>query len=187
MTSIASLNIASATASNWLKEAQQSLVAAESPGGLLGALQAAGKNTGSIKSYLANSQNAAANMALISLNTAQASVDLVNQMASDAANKRLAERFAQSRKQNELQTNYTPSKGLDPIFYFSNGSTLDTKNNILTLSDGKQIDTKTGYEYVDESALIRMANGAYLDTKNNILHMADGTKIDTITHLIITT
>ncbi len=47
MSTIASVNAASATASNWLKEAQESLVAAASPGGLLGTLQDARDSSGS--------------------------------------------------------------------------------------------------------------------------------------------
>jgi hypothetical protein len=73
-----------------------------------------------------------------------------------------------------------------PVIYFSDGSTLDTINNIFTMSDGKQVDATTGQPYVDPNSVIRMANGAYLDTKNSILHMADGTEIDAVTGLIIT-
>ena len=52
------VNLASSTAPNWLKEAQESLAAAAHPGGLLGTLQGAAKNKlGTIKTFLANSQN----------------------------------------------------------------------------------------------------------------------------------
>jgi hypothetical protein len=186
MTSIASLNIASSTASNWLKEAQESLISAANPGGLLGALQAAGKNNGSVKSFLSNSQTAAANMALISMSTAQASVDLIAQMSSDAAQKRLDGKLALQQKLNAPQTNFNPPTTLDQFVYFKDGSFLDTINNILTKFDGTQIDTTTGQRYIEPGSLIQMANGAYLDTKNNILTLADGTKIDTVTHLVIT-
>jgi hypothetical protein len=76
------------------------------------------------------------------------------------------------------QTNYTPPKTLDPVIFFDNGSSLDTTSNIMTMSDGTQIDTTTGLPYVDPSTIIQMANGAYLDTLANILHEADGTKVD---------
>jgi len=85
-----------------------------------------------------------------------------------------------------VHSNYTPPKGLDPVIYFEDGSSLDTTSNILTMSNGKQIDTTTGLEYHDPKDIVSMANGAYLDTKNNILTMSDGTKVDTITGLKIT-
>ena len=69
----------------------------------------------------------------------------------------------------------------EPILSF------DTANNILTMSNGTQIDTTTGLQIIDTSSMISMANGAYLDTKNSILHMSDGTQIDTVTGLKITT
>jgi len=56
----------------------------------------------------------------------------------------------------------------------------------MTLSNGTQIDTTTGLQVIDTSAIINMANGAYLDTKNNILTLADGTRIDAVTGLKIT-
>ena len=96
------------------------------------------------------------------------------------------ERIALAQKINPLQTNYTPPAELDPVIYFEDGTTIDTANNIMTMSNGKQIDTTTGLEYHEPRSLISMANGAYLDTKNNILTMTDGTKIDTVTGLKIT-
>jgi len=76
-----------------------------------------------------------------------------------------------------------PKNVLDPTIFFADGSTLDTNSNILTMSDGTQIDTTTGAKVVDTSSLIQMANGAYLDTANNILTMPDGSQIDTVTGL----
>ena len=70
--------------------------------------------------------------------------------------------------------------------YFENGGSLDTSTNILTMANGKQIDTTTGLQYHEPGSIVSMANGAYLDTKNNILTMSDGTKIDTVTGLTIT-
>ena len=54
---IAPVSAASATAPNWLKEAQESIAASQSPGGLLGALQDARGDPGSLKAFLAKSQN----------------------------------------------------------------------------------------------------------------------------------
>jgi hypothetical protein len=184
---IAPISIASATASNWLKEAQESLAVAANPGGLMGALQNSRNANGSIKSFLAGSQKMAAGFALTGLDTLESARILTLQQADEAFQKRTDERLAALLKQSQQPENYTPSQGLDTFIYFADGATLDTVNNIYTMSDGKQIDATTGNEYVDESALIRMANGAYLDTKNNILVMANGTKIDTITGLIVST
>lgn len=179
---IAPINIASSTAPNWLKEAQQSL--ATSPGGLLGSLAA--RSDGTIKSFLANSQSNANGFALISSSTAQAAFNLVLQEASAASQKRAADKLNAQLAQNAPPTNYTPPHGLDPVIYFDDGTTLDTVNNIFTKLDGTQIDATTGQPYIEPGSIIEMANGAYLDTKNNILTMTDGTKIDIITGLTIT-
>jgi len=187
MTIIAPISIASATAGNWLKEAQESLIAAETQGGLLGTLRDARHANGSIKSFLARSQNTAADIALIAQSSGDSVRELTLQMAAEAFQKRVAERLAAAQKQSAPQKNYTPPKGLDPFIYFDDGSSIDTQNNILTLADGTQIDTTTGLPYVEPGSLIQMANGAYLDTKNNILTLPDGTKIDTVTGLIVST
>jgi hypothetical protein len=183
---VASINIASATASNWLKEAQEALAAAENAGGLLGALSDARDSSGSIKSFLAKSQNNANSFALITSSTAQASFNLISQMASTAAQKRSDDQLAMLQKLNPTPVNYNPPTTLDPVIYFDDGSSLDTDRNILTMSNGTQIDTVTGQRYIEPGSLIQMANGAYLDTKNNILTMADGTRIDTVTGLVVT-
>ncbi len=184
MASIPSINLASSTAPNWLQEAQESLIASASAGGMIGALQNA-KNPGSLKSFLNKSLNNAMGFALISQGTLEASISLAGQMGAQALQKRIAERTEAAQEQSRPPKNWTPPQGLDSTIYFGDGSSLDTTRDILTLSDGTQIDTKTGNEYVDELSVIRMANGSYLDTQSNILHLADGTKIDTITHLVI--
>jgi hypothetical protein len=182
---IASVNAASATASNWLKEAQTSLAAAEAPGGMMGALQDA-RSGSSIKAFLAKSQNNSYNLAQISQSSQTAAGALAAQMSAATNQKLRDERVALAQKMNPQQTNYNPPAVLDPIIYFENGGSLDTARNILTMSDGKQFDTTTGLPYHDPNTIISMANGAYLDTKNNILTMSDGTQMDTITGLKIT-
>jgi aerobic-type carbon monoxide dehydrogenase small subunit (CoxS/CutS family) len=107
-------------------------------------------------------------------------------MSQAAAKKRYDEQVALQVKLNPVHANYTPPKGLDPVIYFGDGSSIDTTSNIMTMSNGKQIDTTTGLEYHDPKSIVTMANGAYLDTQNNILHMSDGTQVDTITGLKIT-
>jgi hypothetical protein len=182
---VAVTNIASSTASNWLKEAQESIAASESPGGLLGALQNA-KNPGSLKQFLDNSQNTATALAQINSSTAQSQNTLTMQMADAAAQKRQNELQALQQKMNPQQTNFNPPTELDSFIYFEDGTSIDTVNNIMTMANGTQIDTTTGLTYIDPKSIVSMANGAYLDTKNNILTMADGTKIDTVTGLKIT-
>jgi hypothetical protein len=187
MTSIAPTSIASSTASNWLKEAQESLLASQNPGGLMGALQSSTNKPGSIKTFLTNSQNSAANLALITQSSAQSAGSLAAQMASTAAQKRAADRMALQQKLNPPPpTNYTPAQGLDPVIYFDDGSSIDTGSNIMTMANGTQIDTTTGLQVIDTSSIVNLANGAYLDTKNNIMTMSDGTRIDTVTGLVIT-
>ena len=182
---VSSINIASSTASNWLKEAQESL--ATNPGGLLGTLQSAAKGgDGSIKTFMANSQSSANGLALISSSTSQAVFNMALQQAAAASQKRADDRLRAQLALNAQPTNYTPPHGLDPVVYFDDGATLDTVNNIFTNAAGKQIDTVTGQPYIEPGSLIQMANGAYLDTKNNILTLNDGTKIDTVTGLVIT-
>ena len=184
---IAPINIASATGTNWLKEAQQSIAASASPGGLLGSLQdATAANPGSIRTFLAKSQNNMNAFAQISQSSQSAAGALASQMSATANQKLREERIALAQKMNPLQTNYSAGPGLDPVIYFEDGSSIDTSSNIMTLASGKQIDTTTGLEYHEPGSLISLANGAYLDTKNNILTQADGTKIDTVTGLTIT-
>jgi hypothetical protein len=177
--------IASSTSSNWLKEAQDSIAASQSPGGLLGTLQDA-RYPASIKNFLTKSQNTANNLALINQSTAQSQNTLTLQMA-DAAKQKLAnERLALAQKMNPQQTNFNPPAQLDPFIYFQDGSSIDTQNNVMTMANGTQIDTTTGLQIVDPKSIISMANGAYLNTSTNVLTMADGTKIDTVTGLKIT-
>ena len=182
---IAPVSAASSTSSNWLKEAQESLVASETPGGMMGALQDARAGY-SIKTFLAKSQNNLYALAQIAQNAQTSSSALTVQMSQAAAKKRYDEQVSLQVKLNPVHTNYTPPKGLDPVIYFGDGSSIDTTSNIMMLSNGKQIDTTTGLEYHDPKDIVSMANGAYLDTKNNIFHMSDGTQVDTITGLKIT-
>lgn len=185
MATITPVNAASATSSNWLKEAQQAIAASETPGGLLGALQDS-KYPGTIKNFLAKSQNTASNLALISQNSQTSSNSLIVQMSQAAAQKRAADLAALAAKLNPVPTNYTPPHELEPFIYFDDGSSIDTANNIMTMANGTQIDTTTGLPFIDPASIVQMANGAYLDTKNNIMTLADGTKVDTVTGLTIT-
>jgi len=154
----------------------------------MGMLQNAKGADGSIKSFLRQRTNTANNLALISQTSVTNASSLIAQVAAEnrqAADEKKLQ--AALKALTESQQRIRPQNTLDPIIFFSNGSTLDTNANILTLSDGTQIDTTTGAKYVDTASIIQMANGAYLDTKNNILTLPDGTRIDTVTGLNLST
>jgi len=171
---------------NWLADAETAIQNQANEGGLLGMLDNARSNDGSISSFLASSSNTANSFALISQNSVTSASSLYAQIAAqnaqDAAQKKLQDLTdAQTAAQQMVQ----PKNMLDPIIYFSDGSTIDTNNNILTMADGTQIDTTTGTKVIDSSSIMQLANGAYLDTKNNIMTLPDGTQIDTVTGLKI--
>lgn len=172
-------------ASSWLADTFTAIQNQANEGGLLGMLKNSGGD-GSISSFLGSSQNTANAFALISQNSVTNASSLVAQMASQNNQQQSAKKLqeamdALSASQQMIQ----PKNVLDPIIFFGNGSTLDTNSNILTMSDGTQIDTTTGTKVVDSASIIQLANGAYLDTQNNILTMPDGSQIDTVTGLTI--
>lgn len=189
MTTIAPINIASSTGSNWLAEAQSALSA--SSGGLLGTLQSASLDSsiGSVRSFLNTSQANADAFASIAQSTVQAAGQFYAQVAAAQGQQAAADRAAFNAKLLNPgdQTNHTPGQGLPSVLFYDNNSSLDTTTNIMTLTDGSQVDVTTGLPYIDPKNLIRMANGAYLDTKNNVLHEPDGTVIDANTGLDIST
>ena len=181
----ASIFLAADSASSWLNGALSSIQNQTNLGGLLGMLQNAGGD-GSISSFLGSSGKTANQFALISqssvTNTSSLVAQIAAQNAQQAGQKQLQDSIdALSATQQMVQ----PTNVLDPTIFFADGSTLDTNNNILTRSDGTQIDTTTGLKVIDTSSIIQMANGAYLDTKNNIMTMPDGSEIDTVTGLKI--
>jgi hypothetical protein len=186
MSAIPSISIASSTSSNWLSEAQSAIQAADSSDGIMGALQTAsiGSNSdGSISSFLAKSQSNADAFASIEQSSVQAAGQFYAQLAASQGQQAAADRAAQEAAlmNPPEQQNFTPPEQLDPVMYNSDGSYLDTTSNIMTMSDGNQIDITTGLKYVDPSSIVQMANGAYLDTNANILHESDGTAVDATT------
>jgi hypothetical protein len=171
---------------NWLADAQTAIANQANEGGLLGMLDAASSNDGSLNSFITSSSNTANSFALISQNSVTSASSLYAQIASqnaqNAAQKKLQDLIdAATAAQQMVQ----PKNMLDPFIYFSDGSSIDTNNNILTKSDGTQIDITTGAKVIDSASIMQLANGAYLDTKNNIMTMPDGTQIDTVTGLKI--
>lgn len=154
----------------------------ENPGGVIGMLQNAGD--GSVSSFLNATQAFANNMATISQSSLTNSSSFYAQLASQAIQKRNDEKMQQVSAELQRQQNMVkPKNVLDTYIYFENGSTLNTETNVMTLSDGSQIDAITGAKVIDPEFVIQMANGAWLDTKNNILTTADGTQYDTVTGL----
>lgn len=181
---MSSVSLLSGNNSNWLASAMAAIKSSANPAGILGALQNA--NDGSVGSFLNSSSSFAGNLATI----AQSGVTSASSFYAQIANQHLQEQQSKKLQQafQELQTtqNMVQSKNvLDPYIYFEDGASLDTANNILTMSDGTQIDTVTGAQMVDPASIIQMANGAYLNTKTNVLTMSDGTKIDTVTGMKI--
>src|SRR5262249_42930419 len=88
MAALSSINIASSTGSNWLKEGQDATDAAADPGGMMGALQNS-KDPGSLSTFLSQSQTMANNLAQINSSTASDQNTLTMQM-NDAAKQKLA-------------------------------------------------------------------------------------------------
>jgi len=181
----ASLFLSADSASSWLNGALNSIQNQNNAGGLLGMLQNSGGD-GSISSFLGSSTTTAGQFALISQNSVTNTSSLVAQIAAQNAQQTSSQKLQDSIDAlSAAQQMVQPQNVLDPTIFFADGSTLDTNSNILTMSNGTQIDTTTGAKVIDTSSLIQMANGAYLDTANNILTMPDGTEIDTVTGLKI--
>jgi hypothetical protein len=155
-------------------------------GGLLGMLANAGSGS-SLSSFLSNSSNTANAFATISQSSVTSAGSLFAQIAANNQQKAAAQKLQNSLNALSAQQNQVKPKSLlDPVIYLSDGSTIDTVNNIMTMSDGTQYDTLTGAKYVDPSSITQLGGGAYLNTKTNIMTLADGTQIDTVTGLTVT-
>ena len=177
---------AQAPISNWIGDTIAAIKSQATQGGILGAL--ATSHDGSVSSFLGQGATIANNFALISQGSVSNSSAFYAQLASQNQQQRAQEVLkktleALSQSRNQVQ----PENVLDPVIFFSDGTTIDTESNIMTKPDGTQYDTTTGALYVDPSAIIQLANGAYLNTQTNILTLADGTQIDTVTGLKVST
>jgi hypothetical protein len=183
--STASSLFSTGSSSNWLADTITAIQNEQTQGGLLGMLQNSGGD-GSVSSFLGQSSTIANSIALISQNSVVSASSLIAQEA--AQNQQAAAQTRLQAAADQLaatQQAVQPKNVLDPFIYLPDGSTIDTNNNIMTMSDGTQYDTTTGAKYVDPASIIQIANGAYLDTKNNIMTEPDGTQIDTNTGLKI--
>ncbi|HEY7230227.1 MAG TPA: hypothetical protein VH558_07650 [Pseudolabrys sp.] len=172
--------------SDWLADTYTAIQNSKTSGGLLGMLDNARGNDGSLKSFVQSSTSAANAFAMISQNTVSSAGSFYAQMASQRSQEADAKKLQDSLDAlSASKAMVQPENKLDPFIYFDDGSTIDTNSNILTTKDGTQIDITTGLEVIDTSSIMQLANGAYLDTKNNILTLPDGTQIDTVTGLKI--
>jgi len=154
----------------------------QSPGGVIGMLQNAGN--GSVSSFLSATSAFANNMATIATSSVTNRSSFYAQLASQAMQKRQDEQMQKMIAELQRQQNTVkPKNVLDTYIYFDNGATLNTDTNVMTMSDGTEIDAITGAKVIDPAFMIQMPNGGYLDTKNNILTMPDGTQYDTVTGL----
>ncbi len=169
--------------SDWIAGTVTAIKNSQSPAGILGALANSG-NGGTINSFLSSGTNFANNFATIAQTSVTNAGSLYAQIASD--NQKTA---AQQKTQEALdalsaaQNMVKPGSNLDAVIYLGDGVTIDTAANIMTLTDGTQIDIVTGSEYVDPASIIQLGNGSYLNTDTNILTLSDGTQIDTVTGL----
>jgi uncharacterized protein YidB (DUF937 family) len=181
-----SASASTSSSTNWLADTLTSIQSQQNQGGLLGMLANAG-NGSSLSGFLSNSSSTANAFATISENNVTSAGSLFAQIAATNQQKASAQKLqdslnALSAQQSEVQ----PKSTLAPVIYLSDGSTIDTINNIMTMSDGTQYDTTTGAKYVDPASIQQLGGGAYLNTKTNIMTLADGTQIDTVTGLTVT-
>lgn len=151
-------------------------------GGIFGALTSG--NDGSVSSFLGQASGYANTFASISQNTVTSATNFYAQIAANNQQNQQQQQLQTALAQlQDQQSMVQPENTLDPYIYFSNGSSLDTTNNILTMPDGSQIDTTTGLPYVDPANLVDLGGGSYLNSKTNVITLADGTQIDAVTGL----
>src|SRR3569832_201350 len=173
-------------ANSRLASAFTSIQQSQNQGGILGALQDAGSNDGSISSFLNQSSSFSNSFALISTNSTTSASSFYAQIASqnDQTRQEQALQYALTGLQ-QTQSMVQPSNTLDPFIYFPDGSYLDTNANILTMQDGTQYDTTTGLKYTDPASIVDLGGGSFLNSTTNVMTMADGTQIDMVTGLKI--
>jgi hypothetical protein len=178
-------SVSSGSIPNWIADAATAIQNQQNPGGLLGMLQNAGGD-GSISSFLNQSSNIAGEFATISQSSVTNTGSLFAQIAATNLQKANAQKLQDSLNQlSASQQAVVPKNVLDPVIYLSDGTTIDTTNNIMTMPDGTQFDTTTGAKYVDPTSIMQLGNGATLNTNTNIMTMSDGTQIDTVTGLTV--
>lgn len=151
-------------------------------GGIFDALTSG--NDGSVSSFLGQASGYANTFASITQNTVTSATNFYAQIAANNQQTQQQQQLMDALAQLQAQQSMVqPQNTLDPYIYFSNGSSLDTTNNILTMPDGSQIDTTTGLPYVDPADLVDLGGGSYLNSKTNIITLSNGTQIDAVTGL----
>jgi hypothetical protein len=172
--------------SDWIASTVTAIKNSQAQAGIIGALANSGNGV-TINSFLSSSASFANNFATIAQSNVTNSGSLYAQIASDNQ-KQAAAKKAQDALDalNAQQQQVQPGTNLDPVIYLGDGVTIDTTSNIMTMTDGTQIDITTGSKVVDPSTIIELGNGSYLNTDTNILTLADGTQIDTVTGLQVT-
>jgi len=174
-------------ANSWLANAFTSIQNSQNQGGMLGALQDAGSNDGSVGSFLSQSSSFSNAFALITTNNTTSASNFYAQIAAQNDQARQQDQLQKALDDlQQTQQMVQPTNTLDPFIYFANGSYLDTNSNILTLQDGSQVDTTTGLKYVDPASLVDLGGGSFLNTSTNVITLVDGTQLDATTGIKVT-
>jgi len=178
ISSSSSLTMSANANPSWLASAWSAMQ--QPTGGILGALQNSKNLDGSNSSFLSLSSGFANSLATISQNNFSSGATLTAQVVDANQQKQQADAL---QKALSSLSGPPPAPGpkLDPMIFFGNGSTLDTQNNILTMSDGTQIDTTTGMKIQNPANIMELGNGSYIDLANNIMTLSNGMQIDTVT------
>jgi hypothetical protein len=174
--------------SDWLSSTETAIKNSQNQAGIMGALNSLSRSggSGSIGSFLSSSKAFAGNFATIAQSTVSKYgsyyAQIANQNQQKAAKKKLLDALKALNKPKPPQ-----NAKLDPTLFLGNGVTVDTQSNIMTLTNGTQIDITTGAKVVNSADIVQMGNGAYLNTATNIMTLSDGTEIDTVTGLKVNT
>ena len=96
----------------------------------MGCMQDARYKPGTIKTFLAKSQNSAANLALITQSTQQSALDLTLQMDPAAADKRFADKLALAQKLKPRAEELHAAQAARSMIYFADG--VDTRHASTT-------------------------------------------------------
>ncbi len=135
--------------SDWIASTVTAIKNSQSQAGIMGALARSGNGV-SISSFLASSSAFASNFATIAQTAVTNNGSLSAQIASDNQKAAAAKKTQDAIDAlNAAQQMVKPTNTLDPVVYLGNGVTVDTTSNIMTMSDGSQIDITTGAQVVD--------------------------------------
>jgi hypothetical protein len=165
----------------WMSSAMTAIQQSQNQGGLLGMMQDMASGS------LGGVTSAANDFATISQTSTTNYGAYYAQLASQNNKQKQVEALQKAVSAMQQSQQVVQAQNVNPYVFLPGGATIDTTNNIMTMSDGTKYDTLTGAKYVDPASVIQLANGAYLDTQNNVLTMPNGTQIDTVTGLTVST